>query len=122
MRALSAFRLLLFLLVLTAIYSIGLSVLAFHGYPVRPKSTALLWSLAFPMLLAIWVRMDRRSRNLNVPFEFDAFVFFAWPVALPYYLYRIRGKRGLLIVAAVYALYISPMVLFAIVSTIVRLR
>ncbi len=82
----------------------------------------MLWSLEFPTLLAIWVRMDRRNRQLNLPFEFDAFVFFGWPVALPYYLYRTRRNKGLIIVAVIFALYIAPIVILAIASTIVRLR
>src|SRR5882672_4784879 len=117
MRALSALRLLLFLLILSAIYALGLVALATHGYPARPEATALVWSLEFPTFLEIWVRIDRTRRNLNLPFELDAFVFFGWPVALPYYLYRTRSKTGLIMVAAIYALYLAPMVTLAIVST-----
>ena len=122
MRALPALRLLLVLFILSTIYGIGLAELAFHGYPTRPQATALLWSLAFPTLLAIWVRMDRRGRKLGLPFEFEAFVFFGWPLVVPYYLYRTRGTRGLIIMAAIYGLYLAPMVVLAIVSTVARLR
>ena len=117
----SALRLLLLLIILTAIYAIGLSVLAFHGYSMRPESTSLLWGFEFQTLLSIWVRMDRRHRNLSLPFEFDAFVFFGWPVVVPYYLYRTRGKRGLAVTAAVYTLYVAPEVISGITSAIVRL-
>ena len=113
----SALRILLLLFILTAIYATGLSVLASHGYATRPEATALLWSFEFQILLAIWVRMDRRRRNVSLPFEFDAFVFFGWPVVVPYYLYRTRGWRGLIVIAAVYMLYVTPEV----ISTIVRL-
>ena len=113
----SALRLLLLLFILTAIYAIGLSILAFHGSPDRAEATALLWSLEFQTLLAVWVRMDRRHRNVSLPFEFDTFVFFGWPVALPYYLYRTRGRRGLIVTAAVYTLHVAP----GVISTIVRL-
>ncbi len=122
MRALSALRLLVFLFILSAIYTIGLATLASNGYPARPEASALLWSLVFPTLLAIWARMDRRRQSLKLPFEFDAFVFFGWPLALPYYLYRTRGKTGLLIVAAIYAFYLVPMVVLIVLSTIARLR
>jgi len=53
---------------------------------------------------------DRRKRGFRVPFEFDAFVFFAWPIVVPYYLYRTRGARGLLLAAGFYALVILPLV------------
>jgi hypothetical protein len=117
----SALRLLLFLVIMTAIYAIGLSVLASHGYTARPESTALLWGFEFQTLLSIWVRIDRRHRNLNLPFEFDAFVFFGWPVVVPYYLYRTRGKRGLVVTAAVCTLYVAPVAISVIASVIVRL-
>jgi len=106
---------------LTAIYAIGLSVLASHGYSARSESTSLLWGFEFQALLSIWERRDRRHRNLSLPFEFDAFVFFGWPVVVPYYLYRTRGKRGLVVTAAVYTLYVAPVVISVIASTIVRL-
>jgi hypothetical protein len=111
----SALRLLLVLVILMAIYAIGLWVLASHGLAARPEATAVLWALEFQMLLAIWVRMDRRRRNVSLPFEFDTFVFFGWPVVVPYYLYRTRGGRGLIVTAAVYTLYVIPEVISAII-------
>ena len=117
MRGVSALRLLLLLVILTTIYAIGLSVLASHGYATRPETTAFLWSLEFQLLLAMWVRIDRRRRKMTLPFEFDAFVFFGWPLVIPYYLYRTRGGRGLIVTVAVYTLYVAPEV----ISTIVRL-
>lgn len=113
----SALRLLLLLAILTAIYATGLSILGSHGYAARPEAAALLRGFEFQVLLAIWVRMDRRHRTLSLPFEFDAFVFFGWPVVVPYYLYRTRGGRGVMITVAIYSLYVAPEV----VSTIVRL-
>jgi hypothetical protein len=52
---------------------------------------------------------------VSLPFEFDAFVFFGWPVVVPYYLYRTRGGRGLIVTAAVYTLYVIPEVISAII-------
>jgi hypothetical protein len=42
------------------------------------------------------VSCDRRYRRIEAPFEYETFVFFAWPVVLPHYLYRTRGMKGLL--------------------------
>jgi len=117
----SALRLLLLLVILATIYAIGLSVLASHGYTARPESTAFLWEFEFQTLLSIWVRIDRRQRNLSLPFEFEAFVFFGWPVVAPYYLYRTRGKRGLIVTAAVYTLYVAPVVISVTASVFFRL-
>jgi hypothetical protein len=73
-----------------------------------PEESGLLWSLSWQALLACWVHFDRRSRLFKPPFEFDAFVFFAWPFVLPYYLYKTRGARGLLFFATIFALFLVP--------------
>jgi hypothetical protein len=93
---------------LAAIYTIGLSVVASRGHVVAGETTHTLWSLGFQTLLAVAVRMDRRNRNLILPYEFEAFVFFGWPLVLPYYLWRTRRRRGLAMTAAVYARFIAP--------------
>jgi hypothetical protein len=46
------------LVVLGAIFSIGSLIMALHGMPV-PNATGKLWSLAFQLMLALWVRLDR---------------------------------------------------------------
>jgi hypothetical protein len=43
-----------------------------------------------------------------MPFEFEAFVVFLWPIVLPFYLYRTRGWHGLLLGAGLWALYLVP--------------
>jgi hypothetical protein len=48
------------------------------------------------------------SGVFSVPFEFGAFVFFIWPLVVPHYLYRTRSGRGLLFVAGIYGLYLTP--------------
>ena len=60
-----------------------------------PEHTVRMWSFFFGLLLAWWVHADRRARGVGMPFEFEAFVVFLWPIALPYYLYRTRGWWGL---------------------------
>ena len=103
------------LVALTAIFAAGLSVLAARGV-AGSQSTGLLWSFEFQLILTLWVLADRRNRGFRVPYEFNTFVFFAWPAVVPYYLYRSRGRRGLLLGAGVWALYIAPYVTALIVQ------
>jgi len=95
------------LVALAAIFAAGLSVFAARGVAAS-RSTELLWRFEFQLILALWVLADRRNRGFSVPYEFDTFVFFAWPVVVPYYLYRSRGRGGLLLGAGIWALYIAP--------------
>jgi len=52
--------------------------------------------IALPVILASWVAVDARARHLSLCYDFDTFIFFAWPVVLPYYLFRTRGVRAFL--------------------------
>jgi len=52
--------------------------------------------IAFPVILASWVASDARARRRSLCYDFDTFIFFAWPIALPYYLFRTRGVRAFL--------------------------
>jgi len=97
------------LLALTAIFAVGLSVLVLHGLD-GPEATQLLWRFEFSLILALWVRADRQVRGFSVPFEFDAFVFFGWPIVVPYYLYQTRRGRGLLLAAGIWGLHMAPSV------------
>jgi hypothetical protein len=65
------------------------------------------------------VSVDRRIRDFDVPYEFDALVFFIWPLVVPYYLYRTRGGRGLLFAAFIYIFYLTPVVV-AVIARIAR--
>jgi hypothetical protein len=67
-----------------------------------------------------WVHFDRRTHHLSLPFEFDAFVFFAWPIALPYYLYKTRGVRGFFLAAPIMALLLLPYVISLLISPMTK--
>jgi hypothetical protein len=82
----------------------------------------LLWATLFRLVLAWWVLADRRLGVINMPYDFDSFVFFAWPLALPWYLWKTRRGRGILYTAAVYGIYILPNFTAAVVRFASRLQ
>ena len=106
-RTVSVWQCLIPLVVLTIIFSVGRSFVAIHNLGAR-GAAELLWTFEFRLVLAWWVHLDRQVRGFSVPFEFDAFVFFVWPFIVPYYFYRTRGRRGLLLVIGIYGLYLMP--------------
>jgi hypothetical protein len=80
------------LLIYTILFAALRVAMAFrHVY--LPADTETLWSLYARLFIACWVYLDRKGRGLSLPFEFEAFVFFGWPLFLPYYLYKTRGTR-----------------------------
>ena len=106
-RALLISKSLIVLVALTVIFALERSVFAAHGTNV-PETTESLWTFEFSLILTWWVYADRHARCFSVPFEFEAFVFFAWPVVVPYYLYRSRGGRGLLLGLGILGLHTVP--------------
>lgn len=96
------------LIVLSLIFTTAQAILALQHFNM-PTESEKVWLLFTQLFVACWVYLDRRDRRLNLPFEFDAFVFFAWPLALPYYLYKSRGAwRGILLTAFIFALVLVP--------------
>ena len=107
---------LIFLLALTAIYTIGLSILAVRLVLIPPpEQSRVLWTIIFGLILTWWVYFDSGRRNFKLPFEFEYFVLFEWPIVIPYYLYRRLGMRGLLLVLGIWGLYFVPFVVAAFV-------
>lgn len=75
----------------------GISVntyLALKGYALS-QSTGSLWTFTLSYIIAWGVESDRKLIRFSAPFEFSAFVFFAWPIVVPYYLFKTRGWSGL---------------------------
>ena len=59
------------------------------------RTAAELWYVCFSYSVAWWVELDRKARGIAAPLEYAAFMFFAWPLLAPYYLFRSRRWRGL---------------------------
>jgi uncharacterized protein involved in response to NO len=78
------------------ICSLTTSILyGFAGEPGGPPAiAALVASYLFNASIALWVSADVARRGASVPYDFDSFVFFTWPITAPAYLLRTRGTRG----------------------------
>lgn len=90
-------------------YAIGLSIIGAHALVQAPQQTQGLWTILFSLILTWWLYADRHAHRFRAPYEFETFAFFAWPVVVPYYLYRMRGRRGLLLALGVGALFHSTL-------------
>ena len=55
---------------------------------------ALLSNYLLPGSIALWVLADARQRHRPWPYDFGSFVFFAWPLLVPVYLFSSRGWRA----------------------------
>ena len=99
---------LLWLAAIAALFAVDAAVLQYSGEEIS-RSSQRVWGFAFGLLLAWWVIRDMRARSAPAPYEFGAFVLFAWPLVVPYYLYRTRGRKGLLLGVGIWMLFATPL-------------
>ncbi|MVF14957.1 hypothetical protein FT643_22785 [Ketobacter sp. MCCC 1A13808] len=66
------------------------------------------WAFIFAILIAVWSVKEPMQKKFSASFEFSAAVYFAWPLVLPYYLYKTRGYEGLILFLGFAALYLTP--------------
>lgn len=71
-------------------------------------TTDTIWAFAFAILVAIWALKEPKQSEFEAPFEFGAFLYFFWPVVLPYYLMKTRGTEGLVLFFGFVAIYAAP--------------
>jgi hypothetical protein len=63
------------------------------GMPKRAEAAS---SVALPLVVAWWVTADARKRGRRLCYDYDSFIYFAWPVVVPVYLFQTRGVRAFL--------------------------
>lgn len=70
--------------------------------------TSTLFQIALSFLIALLIERDRKTRGRSAPFEFAAFVFFAWPLIAPHYFFAVMRWRGLALGLGLVLLAITP--------------
>lgn len=68
--------------------------------------------------VVFWVFRDIRTSRFHPSFEYDLFMFLAWPILLPHYLFRTRGRAGFALTAWLYLSLFAAVVLIAIVKVV----
>jgi hypothetical protein len=101
-------------------YAIGLAVASTAAPDGRLSARADYVSrVALSLILASWVIADARKRRRQLCYDYDSFVFFAWPIVLPVHLFRTRGPRAFLTLLCFAGIWLVAM-LVAAVAFIIR--
>ncbi len=95
------------MLLFAAIFSAYSAVMAAYGENASDEADTV-FAFGFQLLLMWWVYVDRHRRRYLVPFEFEAFVFFAPFFVVDYYLFRTRGMRAAPLCIALAVVYLIP--------------
>jgi len=72
------------------------------------ESTSKFSYFTLSFLVALLIESDRKMRGRSAPFEYAAFVFFAWPIVAPYYFFSVLRWRGLGIGLGLVLLAVMP--------------
>jgi len=88
----------------------------------RPAIMANIAQWFFASSLALWVLADARQRRRSLPYDFDAFVFFAWPFIVPIYLFQTRGWRAIATIGWFLLLFLSATICGSLPSIIDSMR
>lgn len=70
-----------------------------------PPAFGTLYPLALLWAAGLWLRADGRERGVRWVLDMGLFLYIAWPFLMPYYLFKTRGARGLVLVAAFVAYF-----------------
>ena len=84
------------------------------AYSVSPdgelsKRADLASRIALPLVIASWVTADARKWGRQVCYDYDSFVFLAYPIIAPVYLFQTRGVRAFLTLLCFAAIWITAM-------------
>jgi hypothetical protein len=78
----------------------------FYARGAEPSGEfVVLYYLCLAFLVLHWVRADKRRRGQSRVLDEGFFLYLAWPLVFPYYLFSTRGLRGGLTLLGIVALY-----------------
>ena len=83
--------------------------------PPVPRLAMAALPLAFPLFVILWVVADARRRRLTPCFDFGFFVALGFPLSVAWYVLRTRKLWGVVVLAALFGLFVFPFVCAALV-------
>jgi hypothetical protein len=92
------------------------TTLKYQQSPILP----LLFSISVSSTLALWVHSDSKLTGASMGLDQAMYIFFAWPITFPIYIYKTRGfLAGSLILFVLISTYIITLIGAIIVAVII---
>jgi hypothetical protein len=86
-----------------------------------PGRIEFLLNVTLFISIAYWLKEDSTKANRTGIQDMHFLLVFLWPIILPYHLWKSRRKRGLLILlGAIAAAIITPVIVQAALATLIR--
>lgn len=87
-----------------------------------PAAFMILYYIGIAWAFSWWVLSDCHARNVATSIDHGWFVFYAWPLMVPYHVLKTRGIRGcgllLLMFGAFLAAYAFALGVFVVISAV----
>jgi hypothetical protein len=99
--------------------NVGNALYAAHGLPPS-GGFVFVYYVGFGLALAFWMHADSRRLAVREVLDQGWFVYIAWPVILPYHLFKTRGGRGALTLLGLIGLFVATYLLSLPVFYLVR--
>jgi polyferredoxin len=81
---------------------------AYRGAQLQfPEGITLIYLIGMLWAVGWWLRTDSRRRGVLSVYDLVFFLYLAWPLVMPYYLFKTRGAKGLLVMLGFAVAYIG---------------
>ena len=92
-------------------------VIAYGLMGIPPHPFIQLVVLVAPLVAAIsWLQADARARHVPLVYDMGFFVWIAWPVLIPWYAIKTRGRHGVPLALLVGLAIIAPFFLSVVIA------
>lgn len=94
------------------------AIAALYALPPLPENAlVLLVTTLAPMVAAAnWIRSDARARKIALVQDLGFFLFIAWPVVIPWYAIKTRGRHAWPMALVLLVVIASPMLVRTVVT------
>lgn len=82
----------------------------------------LTCTFATIVVVVLWLQADARVRRIQTVHDWGYFAFVAWPVIVPWYAFKTRGRHGWSIAMLIYLAILAPPVLSSVITVMEHLR
>src|ERR1043165_2071545 len=75
-----------------------------------PAIAELVVQVLLSSSISLWILADARQRGRPMPYDAGTFLYFAWPVLAPVYLFKTRGWRAFVVLGWFVLLLVAALI------------
>jgi hypothetical protein len=84
---------------------------------IEPSPTVVtFWTLAPVLAVILWLQKDGQRTGVGAVQDWGLFAWLAWPVVIPWYAFKSRGRTGWRLLLGLIALIFSPYITALVVA------